>query len=67
MILQLSKYRFIAFSACLLAVITAVAQVNVSGKVVDKTDNEPLTGASIIVKGADGKIRKFATSTAVSR
>lgn len=62
MILQLSKYRFIAFSACLLAVITAVAQVNVSGKVVDKTDNEPLTGASIIVKGADGKIRKFATS-----
>lgn len=39
-----------------------MAQVNVSGKVVDKESNEPLTGASVIVKGADGKIKKYATS-----
>jgi len=39
-----------------------VAQVNVSGTVVDKDSNEPLTGASVIVKGADGKIKKYATS-----
>ena len=36
--------------------------VNVSGTVVDKDSNEPLTGASVIVKGADGKIKKYATS-----
>lgn len=41
---------------------SAVAQVNVSGTVVDKESNEPLTGASVIVKGADGKIKKYATS-----
>lgn len=35
----------------------AVAQVNVTGKVIDKENNEPLTGASVIVKGADGKIK----------
>ena len=33
-----------------------------SGTVVDKESNEPLTGASVIVKGADGKIKKYATS-----
>ncbi|MDE5809966.1 MAG: carboxypeptidase-like regulatory domain-containing protein [Muribaculaceae bacterium] len=37
-------------------------QVNVSGTVVDKESNEQLTGASVIVKGADGKIKKFTTS-----
>ncbi len=39
-----------------------MAQVNVSGTVVDKDSNEPLTGASVIVKGADGKIKKYTTS-----
>lgn len=39
-----------------------MAQVNVSGTVVDKESNEPLTGVSVIVKGADGKIKKFTTS-----
>ncbi|MBO4963359.1 MAG: carboxypeptidase-like regulatory domain-containing protein [Prevotella sp.] len=42
----------------------ATAQVNVSGKVVDRTANEPLAGASVIVKGADGKIKKFASTKA---
>ncbi len=40
----------------------AVAQVNVTGKVIDKENDEPLVGASVIVKGADGKIKKFASS-----
>ena len=39
-----------------------VAQINVTGKIIDKENNEPLTGASVIVKGADGKIKKFASS-----
>ncbi len=30
--------------------------------VVDKESNEPITGASVIVKGADGKIKKYTTS-----
>ena len=40
----------------------AVAQYNVTGKVIDKENSEPLVGASVIVKGGDGKIKKFASS-----
>ncbi|WP_304402983.1 carboxypeptidase-like regulatory domain-containing protein, partial [Muribaculum intestinale] len=56
-------YRIIVtYLLCLFVTAIAVAQVNVSGKVVDKESNEPLTEASVIVKGADGKIKKYATS-----
>ncbi|MDE5568233.1 MAG: carboxypeptidase-like regulatory domain-containing protein, partial [Muribaculaceae bacterium] len=48
----------------LLAAVDAVAQVSVRGRVVDGGSNEPLTGASVIVKGADGKIKKFASTKA---
>ena len=54
--------RLIAYMLFLIVAVSAVAQVNVSGTVVDKDSNEPLTGASVIVKGADGKIKKYATS-----
>ena len=54
--------RIVTYLIFLFVVVSAVAQVNVSGKVVDKESNEPLTGASVIVKGADGKIKKYATS-----
>ena len=54
--------RFLAYMLFLIVAISAVAQVSVSGTVVDKESNEPLTGASVIVKGADGKIKKYATS-----
>lgn len=54
--------RFITYLIFLFVVVSAVAQVNVSGIVVDKESNELLTGASVIVKGADGKIKKYATS-----
>lgn len=54
--------RFITYLIFLFVVVSAVAQVNVSGIVVDKESNEPLAGASVIVKGADGKIKKYATS-----
>ncbi len=46
----------------LVVAVSAVAQTNVTGKVIDKESNEPLVGASVIVKGADGKIKKFASS-----
>ena len=54
--------RVITYLIFLFVAVSAEAQVNVSGKVVDKDSNEPLTGASVIVKGADGKIKKYATS-----
>lgn len=54
--------RLLAYLISLSFTLYAVAQVNVSGKVIDKENNEPLTGASVIVKGSDGKIKKFASS-----
>lgn len=54
--------RFITYLICLFFAVSTVAQINVSGKVVDKESNEPLTGASVIVKGADGKIKQYTTS-----
>ena len=52
----------IAYLLLLFAAVSAMAQVYVSGTVVDKENREPLTGASVIIKGADGKIKKFSTS-----
>lgn len=41
-----------------------MAQVDVAGIVIDKENSEPLAGASVMVKGPDGKIKKFATTKA---
>lgn len=50
---------------CFLAAVAGgSAQTKVSGHVVEKTNGDPLTGASVIIKGADGKIKKFTTSAA---
>ncbi len=54
--------RFFAYIIFLLTAAYAHAQVNVTGIVVDKEANEPLTGASVIIKGKDGKIKKFSSS-----
>lgn len=56
--------RFITYLLCSLVAAHVVAQVDVSGIVFDKDDNEPLAGASVIIKSVDGKIKKFATSKA---
>lgn len=39
---------------------SAQETADIAGKVIDQVANEPLTGASVIVKDADGKIKKFA-------
>ncbi|MFG6386430.1 MAG: carboxypeptidase-like regulatory domain-containing protein [Muribaculaceae bacterium] len=44
------------------AVFSSMAQVNVSGIVVEEGTNEPLTGASVILRNAEGKIKKYATT-----
>lgn len=54
--------RIVIYLLFLAVAISAAAQVNVTGKVIDKENDEPLAGASVIVKGADGKIKKFASS-----
>ena len=54
--------RFVTYLLFLVVSVSSVAQVNVTGKVIDKENNEPLTGVSVIVKGADGKIKKLASS-----
>ncbi len=41
---------------------SAHAQITVSGKVIDKEYNEPLSGASVIIKDDNGKIKKFTTT-----
>ena len=56
--------RFVAYLFCVFVAADAVSQVNVNGNVLDEDCNEPLVGASVIVKGADGKIKKFASSKA---
>lgn len=56
--------RLIFILAFVLVALTVVAQVNVSGVVVEEGSNEPLTGASVILRNAEGKIKKYATSDA---
>lgn len=48
---------------CLLA-LSGVAQINVSGIVLEKESKEPLPGASVIMRNAEGKIKKYATTDA---
>ena len=56
--------RLIFILAFVLAALTGAAQVNVSGVVVEEGSNDPLTGASVILRNAEGKIKKYATSDA---
>ena len=41
--------RVVIYLLLLFVATAAVAQVNVTGKVIDKESNEPLVGASVIV------------------
>ena len=61
---RLKKMNRIRVSIVLFALVSlmATAQVDVTGIVIDEDNDEPLTGASIIVKGSDGKIKKYATT-----
>ena len=55
------KKLTISFVLFIVPLIT-MAQTNVSGNVVDAESNEPLVGASIIIKDDNGKIIKFTTT-----
>lgn len=56
--------RLIFILTFVLAALTVAAQITVSGVVVEEGSNEPLTGASVILRNAEGKIKKYATSDA---
>ncbi len=49
---------FLIILAFLLATLASEAQINVSGTVVEECTNEPLTGASGILRNTKGKIKK---------
>ncbi len=59
--------RLIFILAFVWATLTVAAQVNVSGVIVEEGSNEPLTGASVILRNAEGKIKKYATSDVKGR
>ncbi|MDE7438412.1 MAG: carboxypeptidase-like regulatory domain-containing protein [Muribaculaceae bacterium] len=54
--------RFVFHIACLLVALGATAQIHINGKVMDSEKVKPLAGASMMLRGADGKIKKFASS-----
>jgi hypothetical protein len=54
--------RLTCILAFMLVALAGVAQTDVSGIVVEEGSNEPLTGASVILRNPAGKIRKYATS-----
>lgn len=54
--------RLFTYLICFLAAFEAVAQVDVSGRVIDGESGDQLAGASVIVKDANGKIKKYTTS-----
>ena len=59
--------RTILTLATLLAALTCTAQIDVSGIVLESGSGEPLTGASVILRNAEGKIRKYTSSGADGR
>lgn len=52
------------FLCLLVTTFSANSQVKVFGTVIDKEANESVAGASVIVKGTDGKIKKFTSTRA---
>lgn len=55
---------FTLITFILLAILPSMAQVDVCGIIVELGTNEPLVGASIILRNPEGKIKKYATSDA---
>ena len=56
--------RLVIYLLCLFAPVSVAAQVDVCGNVIDKETQEPLAGASVMVKDAGGRIKKFAGTKA---
>lgn len=55
---------FLVYLLLIFCSLISVAQIDVKGRVVDAETKEGLVGASVIIKGIDGKIKKYSTSKA---
>ncbi|MCH5243170.1 MAG: TonB-dependent receptor [Muribaculaceae bacterium] len=55
---------FLVYLLLIFCSLIAVAQIDVKGRVIDAETKEVLVGASVIIKGADGKIKKYSSSKA---
>lgn len=56
--------RLALILAFVLTALMSEAQVNVTGIVIEEGSKEPLTGASVILRNAEGKIKKYGSSDA---
>lgn len=56
--------KFTLILILIFVMLNCAAQVNVTGRVVEEATNEPLTGASVILRNAEGKIKKYGTTKA---
>ncbi len=56
--------KFLIILSFLLVSLIGTAQINVSGTVLEEGSKQPLMGASVILRNAEGKIKKYATSDA---
>ena len=51
--------RLVMFACVILAAFRASAKEDVRGVVIDGETNEPMSGASVVLKGQDNKIKEF--------
>lgn len=56
------KMRSVILLFSFMAAAVAVAQVDVTGMVLDKESKDPLGRASVVIKGKDGKLKTFTTT-----
>lgn len=54
--------RIFLITIFLTLALAIAAQVNVTGIVIESGTDEPLTGASVVLRNAEGKIRKYTTT-----
>ena len=66
-VLEVMFRRTVLVLLSLMAVVTVTAQVGVSGLVVEEGTDEPLTGASVILRDAGGQIKKYGSTDAKGR
>lgn len=53
---------YLSYLVCFFCALNSFAQVKVTGNVIHSVDKDAVVGASVIIKGSDGKIKKFATT-----
>ncbi len=55
-------YRLTLFIICMFLTISGMSRIPIAGNIIEVGSNEPLAGASVILRNPEGKISKYATS-----